>query len=75
MAAERERADMQAPQPEMQENPGRLVLVDETSVQTNMTPLRGNVSWIKAGGNDRQFKAPAPNRLWVSDFTGNPPGN
>jgi hypothetical protein len=28
-------------QPAMQESPGGLVFVDETSVKTNMTPLRG----------------------------------
>lgn len=49
MAAERERADVRQErdewckhrQPAMQESPGRLVFVDETSVKTNMTPLRG----------------------------------
>ena len=49
MAAERERADIRQErddwqrhrQPAMQDVPGRLVFVDETSVKTNMTPLRG----------------------------------
>ena len=30
-------------QPAMHQSPGRLVFVDETSVKTNMTPLRGSV--------------------------------
>jgi transposase len=49
MAAERERADIRRErdewsrcrQPAMRKSPARLVFVDETSVKTNMTPLRG----------------------------------
>lgn len=49
LAAERERTDVKAErriwtqlrQPFMRLNPGRLVFLDETSVKTNMTPLRG----------------------------------
>lgn len=49
MAAERERADVRREceewckhrQPAMRKNPSRLVFVDETSIKTNMTPLRG----------------------------------
>jgi hypothetical protein len=49
MAAERERAEIKQErnewhehrQPAMRAAPGRLVFIDETSVKTNMTPLRG----------------------------------
>ena len=49
LAAEKERSDVRAArrtwiklrQPFMRRQPGRLVFVDETSVKTNMTPLRG----------------------------------
>jgi transposase len=49
LASEKERADVKAArrlwcdqrQPFMRHQPGRLVFVDETSVKTNMTPLRG----------------------------------
>jgi hypothetical protein len=49
MAGTRERADISRErdewryhrQPAMRKSPGRLVFVDETSVKTNMTPLRG----------------------------------
>jgi transposase len=49
LASEKERADVKAArrtwrerrQPFMRRQPARLVFVDETSVKTNMTPLRG----------------------------------
>ena len=49
LALERERADVKTArrtwierrQPFMRRQPGRLVFLDETSVKTNMTPLRG----------------------------------
>jgi transposase len=49
LASEKERADVRAArrswrdrrQPFMRRQPGRLVFIDETSVKTNMTPLRG----------------------------------
>ena len=49
LAAERERADVKAERdqwhthrlPAIQAAPARLVFIDETSVKTNMTPLRG----------------------------------
>ncbi len=49
LAAERKRADVcqeradwqRQRQPAMRAAPGRLVFVDETSIKTNMTPLRG----------------------------------
>lgn len=49
LAAERERADVKAEReqwhkhrlPAIQAAPGRLLFIDETSVKTNMTPLRG----------------------------------
>lgn len=49
LASERERADVKAERdawhthrlPAMCEAPGRLVFIDETSVKSNMTPLRG----------------------------------
>lgn len=49
LAAERERADVKAEReqwhkhrlPAIRATPGRLLFIDETSVKTNMTPLRG----------------------------------
>ena len=49
LASEKERADVKAArrtwrerrQPFMRRQPARLIFVDETSVKTNMTPLRG----------------------------------
>ena len=49
LASEKERADVKQArrawierrQPFMRRQPGRLVFIDETSVKTNMTPLRG----------------------------------
>ena len=49
LAAERERADVRAERadwhrhrlPAIRARPGRLLFIDETSVKTNMTPLRG----------------------------------
>ena len=49
LASEKERADVKAArrdwvhhcQPFMRRRPARLVFIDETSVKTNMTPLRG----------------------------------
>lgn len=49
LALEKERADIRQAriewrcyrQPAMQREPGRLVFIDETSIKTNMTPLRG----------------------------------
>lgn len=66
MAAERERVDVRQErdewykhrQPAMQESPGRLVFVDETSVKTNMTPLRGR---SKRGA---RLQADAPFGKW-----------
>lgn len=42
----------------MQQSPGRLVIVDETSVKTNMTPLRGRS--IKG----KRLQADAPFGKW-----------
>lgn len=42
----------------MQKSPGRLVFVDETSVKTNMTPLRGR---SKRG---KRLQADAPFGKW-----------
>lgn len=66
MAAERERADVRQErdewckhrQPAMKESLGRLVFVDETSVKTNMTPLRGR---SKRG---ERLQADAPFGKW-----------
>ena len=66
MAAERERADVRQErdewrdnrQPAMRKSPGRLVFVDETSVKTNMTPLRGR---SKKG---KRLQADAPFGKW-----------
>lgn len=66
MAAERERADIRRErdswhrhrQPAMRKHPARLIFVDETSVKTNMTPIRGR---SKRG---RRLNAEAPFGKW-----------
>ena len=66
MASERERADVaerrrewiQKRQPRMRETPGRLVFIDETSVTTKLTRMRGRAS---AG---RRLPAAAPFGRW-----------
>jgi transposase len=66
LASERERADVRRErdewreyrQPAMQKRPGRLIFVDETSVKTNMTPLRGR---SKKG---KRLQADAPFGKW-----------
>ncbi|WP_245505618.1 hypothetical protein [Rhizobium leguminosarum] len=68
MASERERADVrrerdewrQHRQPAMQKSPGRLVFVDETSVKTNMTPLRGRSKRGNRGVENVVRVAPGP---------------
>lgn len=66
MAAERARADVRKEcdewrehrQPAMQKNPGRLVFVDETSIKTNMTPIRGR------SRKGQRLQADAPFGKW-----------
>ncbi len=47
-------------QPAMQQSPGRLVFVDETSVKTNMTPLRGR------SRRGKRLQADAPFGKWTT---------
>ena len=66
LAAERERADVKAERdqwhkhrlPAIRAAPGRLLFIDETSVKTNMTPLRGRSS------KGKRLVADAPFGKW-----------
>lgn len=66
LASEKERSDVRKArrewqdlrQPVMRRQPGRLVFIDETSVKTNMTPLRGRSL------RGERLKADAPFGRW-----------
>lgn len=56
--AERRRAWIEKRQPRMRRQPGRLVFIDETSLNTKMTRLRGRAR------RGRRLKASAPYGKW-----------
>jgi hypothetical protein len=72
VASERERADVRQKrdvrrdhrQPAMRERPGRLVFVNESSIKTNMTPLRGR----SERGKRMQADAPFGTKLHTQTF-------
>ena len=75
LASEVERADVREArldwryyrQPAMQKQPGRLVFIDETSIKTNMTPLRGRAL------RGERLNAEAPFGKWETwDFYSRP---